>query len=83
MGSQRRVFSPEHKGEAVKLVVNTGGTVAVVARELSISEQALGRWVNLYGDRQGAGDVPLLESERVELLRLPKEVADLKMDRAF
>lgn len=38
MGRQRREFSPEYKDEAVKLVINTGRTVAVVARELGIQE---------------------------------------------
>jgi len=83
MGRQRREFSPEYKDEAVGLVVNTGRTVAVVARELGINEATLGRWVNLQKDRQGAADAPLSESEQVELARLRKEVAELKLDRAF
>jgi transposase len=48
MGSQRREFSPEYKDEAVKLVVNTGRPVAVVARELGIVEQTLGNGVKAY-----------------------------------
>lgn len=83
MGRQRREFSPEYKDEAVGLVINTGRTVAVVARELGINEATLGRWVNLQKDRQVAGDTPLSESEQVELARLRKEVAELKLDRAF
>ncbi len=83
MGRQRREFSPEYKDEAVKLVVNTGRPVAVVARELGISEQTLGRWVHLFKSRQDAGDGVLSESERAELARLRKENAELKMDRAF
>lgn len=83
MGRQRREFSPEYKDEAVGLVINTGRTVAVVARELGINEATLGRWVNLQKGRQGAGETPLSESEQVELARLRKEVAELKLDRAF
>jgi len=83
MGRRRREFSPEYKDEAVGLVINTGRTVAVVARELGINEATLGRWVNLQKDRQVAGDTPLIESEQVELARLRKEVAELKLDRAF
>lgn len=56
MGRQRRVFSPEYKDEAVMLVINTGRTVAVVARELGINEAILGRWVNFQRARQGEGD---------------------------
>jgi transposase len=83
MGRQRREFSPEYKDEAVKLVLNTGRTVAVVARELGVNEATLGRWVNLHRDRQGVGDAPLSETERAELARLRKEVSDLRLDRAF
>src|SRR5665811_1408785 len=83
MGSQRREFSPEYKDEAVKLVVDTGRPVARVARELGLKEQTLGRWVNLFKARQGAGDESLSVSERAELVQLRKDVSDLKLDRAF
>ncbi len=83
MGRQRREFTPEYKDEAVKLVINTGRPVAVVARELGVKEQTLGRWVNLYKSRQEAGEGALAETERVELARLRKENSELKMDRAF
>ena len=83
MGSQRREFIPEYKDEAVKLVINTGRPVAVVARELGVKEQTLGRWVNLYKSRQDAGDGVLSETERVELARLRKENSELRLDRAF
>ena len=53
MGRQRREFSPEYKDEAVGLVINTGRTVAVVARELGINEATLGRWVNLQKGPRG------------------------------
>ena len=83
MGSQRREFTPVYKDEAVKLVMNTGRPVAVVARELGVKDQTLGRWVNLFKARQGAGDGALSETERAELARLRKENSELKMDRAF
>jgi len=83
MGRQRREFTPEYKDETVKLVINTGRPVAVVARELGVKEQTLGRWVNLFKSRQGAGDGALSETERAELARLRKENSELRMDRAF
>ena len=83
MESQPRECAPEYKDEAVKLVVNTGRTIAVVARELGVKEQTLGRWVNAYRSRQEAGDGALSETERAELTRLRKENSELKMDRAF
>jgi len=43
MGRTRRGFSPEYEDEGVKLVIKTGRTVAMVARELGIQESTLGR----------------------------------------
>lgn len=83
MGRQRREFTPEYKDEAVKLVINTGRRTAVVARELGINEATLGRWVTAYKAGQDTTSEALSESERDELARLRKEVAELKLDRAF
>ena len=83
VGTQRRKFSPEFKDEAVRLVVNTGRPIAVVARELGVGEQLLGRWVNAFRDGLRAGDGALSESERAELARLRRENSELKLDRAF
>jgi transposase len=83
MKSKRQEFTPEYKDEAVKLVINTGRRTTEVARELGITSQSLGRWVNAYRSRHNVGDGAATESERVELVRLRKENADLKLDRAF
>ena len=83
MGNMRREFTPEFKDEAVKFVINTGRPVAVLARELGMVEQTLGNWVKDYRVRHETGDEVLTEVERVELLRLRREVSELKMDRAF
>ena len=79
----RREFTPEYKDEAVKLVTTTGRAVATVARELGINEATLGRWVTAFKARNETGQTEVTESERAELLRLRKENAELKMDRAF
>jgi transposase len=83
MARSRREFTPEYKDEAVKLVLTTGRAVATVARELGINEATLGRWVSAFKARNETGQTEVTESERAELLRLRKENADLKMDRAF
>jgi transposase len=83
MARSRRDFTPEYKDEAVKLVLTTGRAVATVARELGINEATLGRWVSAFKARNETGQTEVTESERAELLRLRKENADLKMDRAF
>ena len=83
MARSRRDFTPEYKDEAVKLVLTTGRAVATVARELGVNEATLGRWVTAFKARNETGQTEVTESERAELLRLRKENADLKMDRAF
>jgi transposase len=86
MGRKRRGFTPEYKDEAVKLVINTGRTVATVARELGLNEATLGRWVHDFRARATAGQAGqggLSETERAELMRLRRENSDLKLDRAF
>jgi transposase len=42
---QRRSFTPEFKAEAVRVVQRSGKNVAMVARELDLTETALRRWV--------------------------------------
>lgn len=42
-GNTRWGFTPEFKDEAVKLVINTGWSVATIARELGVKEATLGR----------------------------------------
>ncbi|MBC7763427.1 MAG: transposase, partial [Candidatus Saccharibacteria bacterium] len=69
MARTRREFTPEYKDEAVKLVINTGRAVSVVARELGINEASLGRWVTAFKGRQTSAEVTVSESERAELVR--------------
>ena len=83
MARARREFTLEYKDEAVKLVVTTGRAVATVARELGVNEATLGRWVTAFRVRNETGQTEVTESERVELLRLRRENADLKLDRTF
>ena len=83
MSRSRREFTPEYKDEAVKLVITSGRAVAKVARELGINEASLGRWVTTFKTRNETGQTEVTESERAELVRLRKENADLKLDRAF
>ena len=54
-----------------------------MARELGINEASLGRWVTAFKTRNDTRETAVTESERAELLRLCKENADLKLDRAF
>ena len=77
----RRKFDEDFKQGAVRIVRETGRPIARVARELGINEGTLGNWVNLDRRRREAGNGGLGESERVELVRLRREVAELRMQR--
>jgi transposase len=76
-------FTPEFRREALELVRSSGRPVAEVARSLGISEGTLGNWVKAEREaRERAADPKgLSESEREELQRLRREVADLRIDR--
>lgn len=82
---QRRAYTEEYKREAAGLVIDTGRPIAVVAREISVGEQTLGRWVAREKSRRGTGSPtgPLDEVERDELKRLRRENFDLKKDNEF
>lgn len=81
---KRRLFTPEFKAEAVRLVQASGKTVAVVARELELTATCLRDWVNqaavdTKADEQG----PLTSDERAELTRLRRELRIVEQERDF
>jgi len=45
MSRTRRSFTTEYKVEAAHRVIDSGRTIAEVARELGVNEGLLGRWV--------------------------------------
>jgi transposase len=82
--SKRKTYTPEYRREAARLVIDTGRTVAAVAREIDVGEQLLGRWVQQERARAGGGaEAPLDLDERAELERLRRENQDLRMDNEF
>ena len=85
--SSRRKFSTEFKVEAAHRVIDSGGPVAQVARELTVSELSLGRWVRDERARieaaKGTELEPLTGAERAELLRLRKLVVEQEKDILF
>ena len=85
MGTKKRkTYTPEYRREAARLVIDTGRTIAAVAREIGVGEALLGRWVAAERARSGDGpDRTLDVDERAELERLRSEVAELRMDNEF
>ncbi|MGP4998936.1 IS3 family transposase, partial [Corynebacterium variabile] len=70
--------------EAARLVIDTGRTIAEVARELGVGAQTLGKWVAAeHADQAGEPTGELDLDERAELKRLRRELADVKKDNEF
>lgn len=78
---QRRSFTDEFRAGAVRLVLEEGKTVAQVARDLDLTESALGLWVKHARADRTKGRTGLTTAERDELAKLKKEVRELRMER--
>ena len=68
MAKKRRLYTPEFKAEAVKLVTEQGYSVAEAARSLGIHETLLRSWKQAFeaqGDQAfpGHGKLPPFEEE--------------------
>ncbi|MBF6169402.1 transposase [Streptomyces gardneri] len=84
---KRRSYTTEYKVEAAHRVIDTGRTIADVARELGIDAGMLSTWVRDERRRveaaTGQGEEPLSAPERAELQALRKRVAEQDKDIAF
>jgi transposase len=76
-------YPAEFRREAVRLVIESGKSIAQVASDLGVSSTAVGNWVRQH--RIDAGSHPdqqqLSTSDKEELRRLRKENAELKLER--
>ena len=83
MGAQRKRYTPSYRREAARLVIDTGRMISEVADEIGVGHQLLGRWVAVERARMDDPPVAVDVDERAELVRLRREVAELRMDREF
>lgn len=83
MGAKRKSYTPKYRQEAAHLVIDTGRTIAEVAREIGVGQPLLGRWVAVERSRMEDPPEAIDVSERAELDRLRRENAELRMDREF
>ena len=80
--STRARYTLEFKQEAVRLV-ESGQSIAAVARSLGVVEQTLFNWVKAKreGRLKGANSSQAVSAEQMEISRLRAELARVKMER--
>ena len=84
MGTRRR-FTPEYRLDVATLVLDTGSTIASVARDLGLGETVVGRWVTLERERrqaaaQGRPDPREMEAE---ITAPSRRVRELEKENEF
>ena len=82
-GKKRKTYTRQLKRDAVKLVIEQGGAVTDVARNLDIGRGTLQRWLREFKDQQadafpGNGQ---MAPEQAKIRQLEAEVKRLKMER--
>jgi transposase len=80
---QRRRFSPQFKAGAVQMVLETGGPIAEVARDLGIHDGTLGNWVNAWRRANPEPEMGLTPVERARVQEMEEEVRRLRMENEF
>ena len=81
MAETRRQFDAQFRAGAVRIVRETGKPIVDVARDLGINAGTLANWVKRDRETSKPANGALVESERDELVRLRREVAELAMER--
>ena len=77
---KRMSYDREFREGAVRVVEETGKTIAQAARDLGVKEGTLGNWVQrARAEREGRGELSVGDAE--ELKRLRAENAELRMER--
>jgi len=64
-------------------VLDSGDSIAEIARSIGVHEMTLGKWVKKARDDGEESTRPLDEDERAELERLRKEVSRVRMEAEF
>ena len=81
MERQRRIYSLEFKLKAVELS-NERGSLVSVANELNVSTDNIKRWRKEFNKGKLTNkSVSIKSPEEQELIRLRKEIADIKLER--
>jgi transposase-like protein len=79
---KRRKFTDEFKKDTVRLIRESGKTVAEISRDLDLTESAVRNWLDQADIDEGRGvHGELTTAERDELQRLRRENKQLQMER--
>lgn len=80
MSEIRRTYDGEFRQGAVRIVLETGKSIAAVARDLGINAGTLGNWVKRDRVERGESE-GLTVDERTRLNQLERENAQWRMER--
>jgi transposase len=79
----RRSFTQEYRDQADSLHLDSGRSIAEVARSIGVHKMTSGKLVKKVKDSGRVPDKDLSETKRAELERLRKDNAVLRMQRDF
>ena len=79
--SKPNSYSPEFRGSAVKLALDSDQSIAETAREIGVNENTLHTWISKYSRPTADSNARTDEHLYDELKRLKKENARLREER--
>ena len=84
MGTRRR-FTPEYRRDVATLVLDTGSSIASVARDLGLGDTVVGRWVKIERERRQAAEQgrPDPREMEAEIAVLRRRVRELEKENEF
>lgn len=79
--SNRRTYDRQFKIDAVKLLKDSGKTATEIADNLRIKRDLLSRWTKEFANESKKAFTEKGIPRDEEVVRLKKEIADLRMER--
>ena len=78
---ERKIYSPEFKAEAVRLVRERGVAATQAAKDLGVHYNVLCKWVRKAAPATKGPAIVGGDAEQAELIRLRRENAQLRAER--
>lgn len=83
MAGKYTKYKPEFREEIAKLIVESGRSIAEVARDYGLNETTVGGWVKKYRGEHAADEPPLELNERARLRELERRNRELEIENSF